>query len=224
MIKAVSEKNSFQPLELKDVIKADQIIGFEKMNVNDLITPKYYYRKYTISNPKLLPASLAEFGQIKPIVVNINAERKNIIIDGNNLVKCFKKEGIQFIDAILVDLSFEQEKKAHYLLNESTSNNSLDMMMEFLTEFKPEAFGLMTPDKSNEVLYKKPTLEGKKDRQFLALKLGFTKADYDWVKEQLDNIAEELSLKDRSVTVIELINHYNNSNKLKIKNYENSTR
>ena len=63
-------------------------------NIDELISAEYNPRQMTQHQHNSLTDSIREFGLVDPILVNIHADRKNIIIGGHQRVTIAKELGI----------------------------------------------------------------------------------------------------------------------------------
>ena len=59
---------------------------------------------------KNLKDSLVEFGLVDPIIINVNPDRKDIIIGGHQRLKVWGKLGNKEIDCVELNLSEEKER------------------------------------------------------------------------------------------------------------------
>jgi hypothetical protein len=64
----------------KELSKNTRSLNIKRFNINDLIPAEYNPRKATDKQEKDLQKSLKKFGVVEPVIVNINNNRKNIII------------------------------------------------------------------------------------------------------------------------------------------------
>lgn len=109
-------------------------------NIADLKSPEYNPRKATPKEEEQIRTSLKEYGFIDPVIVNVNPERKNIIVGGNRRIKVYEDMGGTEVPCIEVDIeSEEREKELNLRLNKNTgswdpdkftANFSKDMMLK----------------------------------------------------------------------------------------------
>lgn len=103
----------------------------KKINISDLIFADYNPRKLTKKDHKELKESLTNFGMVDPIIININPNRKNIIIGGHQRVKVWKELGNKTIPANQLNLSIEKEKELNIRLNKNVGSWDYDIMANY---------------------------------------------------------------------------------------------
>tara|TARA_R110000796_G_scaffold249822_1_gene378056 strand:- start:1265 stop:1783 length:519 start_codon:yes stop_codon:yes gene_type:complete len=98
-----------------------------KRKIKELIGAEYNPRILTNIQEKDLKDSLTRFGLVDPVLVNMNSERKNIIIGGHQRTKVWESMGHRSIECIELNLSIEKEKELNVRLNKNTGiwNNEL---------------------------------------------------------------------------------------------------
>jgi len=100
-------------------------------DINELNEAEYNPRKINAKQKEQMIKSIREFGFVDPIIININPERKNIIIGGHQRVRAAKAIGYEKIPAIELDLSFEQEKELNLRLNKNGGEFDNDLLNEY---------------------------------------------------------------------------------------------
>ena len=103
-------------------------------NINELIEAEYNPRNLTKSQHKQLKDSLHRFGVVDPVLVNINKERKNVIIGGHQRVRVWGDLGNTTIPCIELDLSPEKEKELNIRLNKNTGEFDFDMLANYFEQ------------------------------------------------------------------------------------------
>lgn len=99
-------------------------------NIDSLIFAEYNPRQLTSEQYQQLKDSITRFGIVDPIIVNINKERRNIIVGGHQRVKVAKKMGIEEVPCILVNLSYEKERELNVRLNKNTGAWDFDVLAD----------------------------------------------------------------------------------------------
>ena len=97
-------------------------------NVEELIEAEYNPRELTEDQAKHLTDSLKRFGFVDPVLVNINKDRKDIIIGGHQRTKIAKQIGYTEVPCIEMDLTYDQEKELNIRLNKNTGQFDMDML------------------------------------------------------------------------------------------------
>ena len=75
-------------------------------DINSLVSAEYNPRQLTKEQYQNLKDSIQRFGLVDPIIININKDRKNIIIGGHQRVKVARDMGIKEVPVIELDLAF----------------------------------------------------------------------------------------------------------------------
>ena len=100
-------------------------------NIGDLIGAEYNPRKLSDKQKEDLSDSLKRFGFVDPILVNMNEDRKNIVIGGHSRLKVAKELGIKKVPCVELDLTLEQEKELNIRLNKNSGEFDFDKLEEF---------------------------------------------------------------------------------------------
>lgn len=113
-----------------------------KRKISELIPADYNPRRLTEKQEKHLTESLTEFGLVDPVIVNMNSERKNIIIGGHQRLKVWQKLGNKEIDCVELNLSIEKEKELNIRLNANTGEWDIDLLTSEWDRFELEEWGV----------------------------------------------------------------------------------
>ena len=113
-----------------------------KRKISELIPADYNPRRLTEKQEKHLTESLTEFGLVDPVIVNMNSDRKNIIIGGHQRLKVWQKLGNKEIDCVELDLSIEKEKELNIRLNANTGEWDIDLLTSEWDKFELEEWGV----------------------------------------------------------------------------------
>ena len=101
---------------------------------SDLIGAEYNPRELTDKQFSDLKDSLTRFGVVDPVLVNINPERKNIIIGGHQRKRVWEEMGNKTIPCVELDLTLEQEKELNIRLNKNTGQFDFDALANYFDE------------------------------------------------------------------------------------------
>jgi DNA modification methylase len=95
----------------------------EKRRVADLKAADYNPRKASEQEERDLEESIAEFGTVIPVVVNVG-KRANVIIGGHFRVRLYEKKKIEEIDVMVPsrELTIAEEKRLNLRLNKNTGS------------------------------------------------------------------------------------------------------
>jgi DNA modification methylase len=102
--------------------------------IKELIEAEYNPRRLTKDQYKQLKDSLLRFGVVDPVLVNINEERKNIIIGGHQRTKVWSDLGNKTIPCVELNLTLDQEKELNVRLNKNTGEFDFDMLANYFEE------------------------------------------------------------------------------------------
>ena len=120
----------------------------EKININDLIFPKYNPRRELKSEDeeyKKIKNSIKKFGYVDPIIIN----EDNTIIGGNQRGNVLKDLGYNEIDVIRLNLNKADEKALNVALNKISGEWDKEKLYEVLKGFEENDF-LLTGFDNNE--------------------------------------------------------------------------
>ena len=106
----------------------------KERKITELIEAEYNPRRLTQTQYKQLKDSLLRFGVVDPVLVNINEERKNIIIGGHQRTRVWSDLGNDTIPCVELSLTLEQEKELNVRLNKNTGEFDFDMLANFFEE------------------------------------------------------------------------------------------
>ena len=101
-----------------------------ELKCSDLIGAEYNPRKLNDKQRNELRDSLNRFGFVDPVLVNINKDRKNIIIGGHQRKSVWEEMGNTTIPCIELDLTLDQEKELNVRLNKSGGEFDFELLQE----------------------------------------------------------------------------------------------
>lgn len=96
--------------------------------IDELIVSEYNPRKLNMKDFKALKDSLRKYGFLDPLIVNVNPERKDVIIGGHQRREAWKELGKETIPTIEVNLSIEDEKELNIRLNRSAGAFDINLL------------------------------------------------------------------------------------------------
>tara|TARA_R100001463_G_scaffold64363_4_gene117446 strand:- start:1412 stop:2860 length:1449 start_codon:yes stop_codon:yes gene_type:complete len=108
--------------------KIDFVKEIKLVPIADLQEADYNPRFITEKKFEDIKKSLLEFGFRLPIIVNTNADRKNIIVGGHQRIKVAKALGIKEAPCTFVDLPLEKERELNIRLNKNTGEFDMDRL------------------------------------------------------------------------------------------------
>ena len=98
--------------------------------IKELIAAEYNPRKLSSDQKQHIADSIKRFGIVDPIIVNINKNRKDIIIGGHQRVIVAKELGYKELPCVELDLSRDKERELNIRLNKNTGEFDYEMLNE----------------------------------------------------------------------------------------------
>ena len=98
--------------------------------IDDLIGAEYNPRQITNEEIEEIKDSIKRFGVVEPIIVNINEERKDIIVSGHQRVKVCKELKIKEVPCHQLDLTLEREKELNIRMNKAGGKFDTEMLLQ----------------------------------------------------------------------------------------------
>jgi hypothetical protein len=113
-------------------MKKTQVVGRERMLIENLEPAPYNPRKITGEEYDALRASIEKFGLVQPIVWN---RRSGLVVGGHQRLDVVRELGWTEVDVVVVDLAEAEEKALNLALNsEHLAGNFLPSSLEPLLE------------------------------------------------------------------------------------------
>ena len=103
-------------------------LQIKEVDINSLIGAEYNPRILKENQFEQLKNSIQRFGFVEPIIVNINKERKNIIISGHARLNVEKYLKIKKVPIVEIDLTPEKEKELNIRMNKNGGEWDFDML------------------------------------------------------------------------------------------------
>ena len=187
--------------------------------ITELIEADYNPRRLTETQYKQLKNSLSTFGLVDPILVNINEERKNIIIGGHQRTKVWSDLGKDTIPCVELNLSLDQEKELNVRLNKNTGEFDFYMLANHfdednLVEWGFDAFQFDTEDEVDYSVLDDEDLDDELDEMNSGVKKAIQ------IEFDLDRYEEAKELvkywRDKEANIGEMIIEFLKSEKLKL--------
>lgn len=106
--------------------------------VSDLNPAEYNPRQIDDEALAGLAKSVAKFGLVELIIVNVR-DGRNIIVGGHQRFKVIQQSGVETIDCIVMDLSVEDEKLLNLSLNNPhIQGQFIDAVSDYIAKLKDE--------------------------------------------------------------------------------------
>jgi|TARA_R110000744_G_scaffold282556_2_gene394233 ParB-like chromosome segregation protein Spo0J len=103
-------------------------LKIKSVDIDSLIGAEYNPRILKEDQFQQLKNSIQRFGFVEPVIVNINVDRKNIIISGHQRTNVARALGITKIPIIELDLTPEKEKELNIRMNKNGGEWDYDML------------------------------------------------------------------------------------------------
>ena len=113
----------------------------KQWKIDDLIGAEYNPRKLSDEQKQTIKDSIKRFGLVDPVLVNINTERKGIIIGGHQRTMIARELGFKKIPCIELDLTLEKEKELNVRLNKNTGEFDFDLLSEHFEDSELISWG-----------------------------------------------------------------------------------
>jgi len=96
--------------------------------ITDLISAEYNPRSITEEELKELQDSIKRFGLVEPLLVNVNKERKDIIISGHQRMKVCQTLAMDAVPCIELNLTLDKEKELNVRMNKNGGRFDMDLL------------------------------------------------------------------------------------------------
>ncbi len=103
----------------------------KEVKIGEIIESEYNPRKISSAELKEIKDSLEEFGMVKPLIVNKNKHRKNILIGGHQRLKIWKSLKYKTVPVVFVDLDLKKEQKLNIKLNKTGGDWDFDLLKKY---------------------------------------------------------------------------------------------
>ena len=100
-------------------------------NPYELREAEYNPRELTKAQFNSLSDSLKRLGFVDPLIVNVNDDRKNILIGGHQRLKIAKELGIEKVPCVEIDLEYSRERELNIRLNKNVGQWDYDALANF---------------------------------------------------------------------------------------------
>jgi hypothetical protein len=138
-------------------------LNVKEWEISKLINAEYNPRVLKEHQFKQLKDSIERFGIVDPILVNVNKDRKGIIIGGHQRAYVCEKLGMKKIPAVELDLTLEQEKELNIRLNKNTGEWDFESLANYFDQnelidwgFQDYEFGTVEGHDSDDEGYSPP--------------------------------------------------------------------
>ena len=101
------------------------------VNINSLNPAIYNPRQITNKQYDDLKKSIDKFGMCKPIIININPDRQNVVVGGHKRLRIMKELGAEKVPTVSVNLSEKDEKELNIRLNKNGGSWDMDLLSNF---------------------------------------------------------------------------------------------
>ena len=103
------------------MVKGNASAGIKiiERKISELKPAEYNPRELTKKQYEDLKASLSEFGMVNPLLVNMHADRKNVLIGGHQRARVWAEMGNDTIPCVEVSMELDKEKEVNVRLNKN---------------------------------------------------------------------------------------------------------
>ena len=100
-------------------------------NISDIIPADYNPRELTKKQYAEIKESIAKFGLVDALIVNIHPTRKNILVGGHQRLQVIIDMGLKTAPCVEVNLDEKQEKELNIRLNKNQGQWNYDNLANF---------------------------------------------------------------------------------------------
>ena len=119
--------------------------------ITELKPALYNPRKITEKQLTELKASIMNFGFVEPVIINMNKERKNVVISGHQRLKIAKELKLKVVPCVELDLDTDKERELNVRMNKAGGEFDFDLLEEFYSKDELIEFGFDEVSFSDEV-------------------------------------------------------------------------
>ncbi len=113
------------------MVEKNKSLKIKQVNIDEIHMADYNPRQLTKNQYKYLKDSIYKFGLVDPLIININQDRKNILVGGHQRLRIAKKLGFKSVPCVEVNLSFEKERELNVRLNKNVGSWDFDSLANF---------------------------------------------------------------------------------------------
>jgi DNA modification methylase len=106
-------------------------LKIEYVSIESLVANEKNPRKWNDEQKKNLTESIKRFGNVDPIIVNANPDRKNVVVGGHFRLEVCKELGYKNMPVVFVNLTPDKESELNLRLNKNQGEFDLDLLAEF---------------------------------------------------------------------------------------------
>mgnify|MGYP003644867880 FL=1 len=121
-------------------------LKIKEWDINLLIGAEYNPRKLNENQKQKLKDSINRFGLVDPVLVNVNEDRKGIIIGGHQRTTVARELGFLKMPCIELNLTLNEEKELNVRLNKNTGEFDYELLEEHFDESKLINWGFENED------------------------------------------------------------------------------
>lgn len=112
------------------MVKGNASAGIKiiERKISELKPAEYNPRELTKKQYEDLKASLSEFGMVNPLLVNMHADRKNVLIGGHQRARVWAEMGNDTIPCVEVSMELDKEKEVNVRLNKNQGQWDWDLL------------------------------------------------------------------------------------------------
>lgn len=114
--------------------------------ISDLKAAEYNPRFLSLKQEQDLDESLKKFGMVDPIIVNVNPDRKNVVVGGHQRIKRWVALGNDKIECVEVNLNLADEKELNIRLNRNTGEFDWKTLAKEFDQFQLILWGFKKSD------------------------------------------------------------------------------
>jgi len=133
-------------MDLSKLIGRDVDMKIKKRKISELQDAEYNPRTLTDKQFEDLRQSMQKFGSVEPAIVNVNPDRKNVIVSGHQRIKVAKKLGYKEFPCIELQLDLSDERELNIRMNKNTGEWNFDALANNFDIEELKGFGFSDSD------------------------------------------------------------------------------
>ncbi|HAI38138.1 MAG TPA: hypothetical protein DCM40_08455 [Maribacter sp.] len=191
--------------------------------IEKLIEAEYNPRQLSNKQHEDLYNSVKKYGLVDPILINVNPDRKNIVIGGHQRLKICKQLNFKKVPCVELNMSEQEEKELNIRLNKNHGQWDFDNLANFFNAddlvdwgFDMKEIKFSVPEINNIAQEMEVNFDDTGDdylpSQVRMVQLFLNSTSEPLFKERIEELAKRYETVNLTDTVFKAIeNEYNNS-------------
>lgn len=182
-----------------------------KYKVRDLKMAEYNPRQLNVDQEAALKDSLEKFGFVDPLIVNVNKDRKNVLIGGHQRLRIAKILGHKEVPCVELNLDIKQERELNIRLNKNTGQWDWDMLANYFDVDELTDWGFTEDflfETSNDIEEDKFSVPKSSDDDYSTFELIMLHDNKLQLMEVLNDVKSKYALDKQEDALMEIVRQY----------------